>query len=327
MKSRRWLLAGVLSVVALIVAAPFAWTIVQGKLGGYDPWFKARVERPAFRDRSRIPPVVTIDDGHRNAGRSDGALRPFARLVENDGFTVRSSGGALDAQVLQASDIVVISGAMGDDRSGAAPALSDAEVDALVAWIEQGGSLLLVTDHWPFGTSIEPLTRRLGLDACCGLVEDPEHADPDRGASHVVYTRGKGTLADHSITRGRGADESLSRVMTFTGQSFVPLGDAPIEPLLLLGPGAQSRPPTAPTITENGGDVRVEMIYGEPRARPNAWQAVAMRRGRGRAVVLGDQGMIRATHDGAGRPIGMNAPGIDNRQFVLNAMRWLAGLE
>jgi len=54
---------------------------------------------------------------------------------------------------------------------------------------------------------------------------------------------------------------------------------------------------------------------------------VALTFGRGRVVVTGDMGMLSAqlvTENGVTGPWGMNVPGVDNRQLVLNIVRWLA---
>jgi hypothetical protein len=56
-------------------------------------------------------------------------------------------------------------------------------------------------------------------------------------------------------------------------------------------------------------------------------QGLALKLGSGRVVVLGEADMLSAllgnppTND----PIGMNYPGIDNKQLTLNIMHWLSG--
>lgn len=336
---RRWLMVLMIVVVAAAATGPSIWAIVRGRIRGYDPWFKARVAQPTFAGPG---PVVVIDEGHRNSHTMDGALRPFARLLESDGYTVRSYSEPIDASAMEGIRVLVIAGARGSDDAGVQPALASAEIEQLLDWVTRGGALLLVTDHWPYGPAMDSLTRRLGLEASLGMTEDPRLADPDRGASHLRFSRGGGGLADHAITRGRGPEEALQTVMTFTGQSFRPIAapvvadDDPargasitpmIEPLLLLSDEARVLPPTEPRIDRTDGDVTVTMNYGAPIQAPGGFQAAALRFGRGRVLVLGDAGMIRATHDGSGRPVGMNAGGIDNRQFALNAMRWLVGAE
>ena len=53
-------------------------------------------------------------------------------------------------------------------------------------------------------------------------------------------------------------------------------------------------------------------------------QALAMPVGKGRIVVCGEAAMLSAQVDlHSGLKFGMNVPGVDNRQFVLNTIRWL----
>lgn len=59
----------------------------------------------------------------------------------------------------------------------------------------------------------------------------------------------------------------------------------------------------------------------------NGWtHGLAIRFGRGRAVILADADMLRAYRNEADAPIGMNRPGAANAQFALNAMHWLTHL-
>jgi hypothetical protein len=54
---------------------------------------------------------------------------------------------------------------------------------------------------------------------------------------------------------------------------------------------------------------------------------VALPLGKGRTVVLGEAAQLSAQVAGPQRrPMGMNAPGIDNRQMALNIMHWLTRL-
>ena len=52
---------------------------------------------------------------------------------------------------------------------------------------------------------------------------------------------------------------------------------------------------------------------------------LAFASGNGRVVVLGEAAMLSAQRTGGGKPMGMNAPGNDDRQFALNVVRWLGG--
>ena len=55
-------------------------------------------------------------------------------------------------------------------------------------------------------------------------------------------------------------------------------------------------------------------------------QGIAFRYGQGRVVMLGEAAMLSAQLGPNGMRVGMNRPGLDNRQFALNVMHWLSGL-
>jgi hypothetical protein len=56
-------------------------------------------------------------------------------------------------------------------------------------------------------------------------------------------------------------------------------------------------------------------------------QAVALKFGRGRVVVLGEGDTLSAEiYGNPPRRVGMNVPECDNRQLALNLAHWLSGL-
>jgi len=201
------------------------------------------------------------------------------------------------------------------------PAFSGAEIDAVEGWVRGGGSLLLITDHWPYGAANASLAERFGVRMGQGLVEDPEHCEPGRGESHLVFSAQNGLLRDHPVVQGRAPGERVRRILTFTGQSLV--GPLASTAFLTLSESATERPPTASHVDRSGGNVRVNMEYADPIPVPGAAQGLAFEHGVGRVVVLGEAGMLRAErHDDL--PVGMNVPGFDNRQLALNLMHWLS---
>jgi hypothetical protein len=67
-------------------------------------------------------------------------------------------------------------------------------------------------------------------------------------------------------------------------------------------------------------------VFGDekPVSAAGRAQGLAMEFGKGRVIVMGEAGMLSAQIVGPDRePFGMNIPGIDNRQLVLNIMHWL----
>lgn len=306
------------SGACLAVALSAAAWLALGRSRPWDSSFDTRVAAPAFRGEG---PVVLFDEGHRSVHEADGAYRPLAELLRNDGCRVRVHRGPLSADLFRGVSLLVVAGARGPNDANDAPAFTEAETGVVERWVREGGALLLVTDHWPFGTAAESLAARFGVGMGKGLVEDGARSDPARGASHLVFSVENGLLADHAIARGRGDSGRVRRVLTFTGQSVS--GPPGSTMLLRLSDSAVEWQPTAPRVTRNGGDVRVDMEYGASISAKGRAQAVALEAGKGRVVVLGDAAMLRAQREKGGVRVGMNAPGYDDRDFALNVVRWL----
>ena len=128
-----------------------------------DPEFDAKFDRPAFTDRH---PVVFIDAAHNNFHTADGRYKPFADLLKNDGYTILPNKEKFTSESLKGCEILVISNAQGAllmrQPQAANPAFEPAECDAVHDWIQAGGSVLLIADHHPWGTSNEILATQAG---------------------------------------------------------------------------------------------------------------------------------------------------------------------
>ena len=112
------------------------------------------------------------------------------------------------------------------------------------------------------------------------------------------------------ITEGRGEDERINLVRSFTGQSL----KGPDDSVAILK--------LADTATDSPNFQAETSVSAAGRA-----QAVALKFGKGRVVVQGEAAMLSAQVSGPeNRRMGMNVPGNDNRQYALNLMHWLSGL-
>lgn len=311
--------------IAIVVAALAAGgVVVYSNIPPtpYDAKFNASVAAPAY---SMAAPIVLFDEGHRNCHTTSRGYKPFADLVRNDGYSVQTIQDPITSDRLATASVLVIVCPRGSNDANDADAFTDAEGAAIEQWVRSGGSLLLITDHWPFGAASERLALRFGVNMSKGLVEDPRNSEPTLGSSHLVFSRDNGLLGEHEITRGRHAGEHLRRVVTFTGQSIWGPPDA--QAFLKLSDSAADSPPTPAKVEKEGGDVRVFMEYGAPVSARGRAQGLALGAGQGRVVVLGEAGMLSAQVDQGGRPVGMNLPGCDNRQLTLNIMHWLSRLQ
>lgn len=180
------LIAGLVQVVALIlvglgfgslpeaVLVPMISTIIYQ---GPDPDFEPQVPDPAYTEEH---PKVLLDEAHFNAHTLDGSYRGFADLIEEDGYLVAPNRQTLTAEALNGYDVLVIVNARGGDnqpgRRGE-PAFTEAECHAVHDWVLQGGSLLLIADHAPYGSAAQILSDRFGVQMSNGFTVDPVHND------------------------------------------------------------------------------------------------------------------------------------------------------
>ena len=274
---------------------------------GYDASSPVDVAQPAY---TTTHPRVLFDEAHNNHHKLGTSYHPFAKLLKNDGYEVIPLRKDITDFNLSTVQVLAIVTASGRDDASMTMAFSDAECDAIQAFVRGGGSLLLVTDHFPFGGAVLNLTSRFGIESSQGMTFDSRNHEGSDD-SQLVFSRENGLLADHPITRG------VRRVMTFTGESV--RGGTP---LLKLSGTAENRQPL-PRVTRSGGDTRVTVEFVNPKPAAGWSQGVALEHGRGRVVVLAEAAMLTAQKEGD-RLIGMNAPNCDNKQFVLNVMHWLS---
>ena len=275
-----------------------------------DPEFNISVENPAYKKEG---PRVMFDEAHHNFHTTEGRYKPFVDLVMNDGYRVIRNRLPFSKTTLSSYKILVISNALGaeeDDDDGAdKSAFTEEEIVAVNEWVKGGGSLLLIADHAPFGGAAAALASSFGVESSKGYTLDQENSVAG-SPSHLIFSRENKLLGEHSITEGRGKDERLNLVRSFTGQSFT--GPKDSVAILKLSDTATDLPnPQSQTSVSAAGHA----------------QALALKFGKGRVVVQGEAAMISAQVSGPeNRRMGMNVPGNDNRQYALNLMHWLSGL-
>jgi hypothetical protein len=155
-----------------------------------------------------------------------------------------------------------------------------------------------------------------------GWTDDPAHRWALPGYDHVfgylVFSLENGLLADHPITRGYDEWEMIEGVATVAGGSME--GPAGSVSLLRLSPTAvdwiPSSTPRAPSTASPQAQARDfnPCPSCEPISSAGHSQGIAFVHGRGRVVVIGEMGAL----------VDYSVPGMQNRQFALNVVRWLA---
>lgn len=308
----------VLGVLLALVVAGVGYLSFNPAGARPDHSFDASVATPAY---TRNPPRVLFDEGHHNAHRMDGRYEPFVKLLINDGYVLSHYKGTFTADGLRSGDVLVIVNASGGSnpqvfgynlpflRTGErdAPAFTEAEIRTVTEWVRNGGSLLLIADHYPFGSAAASLAAALGVTMHGGFAEVANQYPGQPEPGTIEFMRSNGLLFQNEITDGRALPEKVNRVVTFTGQSLD--GPEGAIPLLTLPVGAKEFVPPPPNFEERpAGDS----------------QGLAFEFGEGRVVVLGEAAALTAQIEGGTR-FGMNSDP-ENKQFALNIMHWLTRL-
>jgi len=296
-----------------LIATVFAVLVLTANVAAQqqpDPEFNSSVQNPAYK---REGPRVAFDEAHHNFHTTEGRYKPFVDLLMNDGYRVIRSRQPFSKTTLSSYKILVISNALGaeeDDEEGAdKSAFTDEEIQVVQDWVKGGGSLLLIADHAPFGGAASALASRFGVDMSKGYTFDKDHSSAE-DPSHLIFSRENKLLGSHPITEGRGENERLNSLQSFTGQSLK--GPPDSVAILKLSDTATD----APTYESQTS------VSAAGRA-----QAIALKFGKGRVLVQGEAAMLSAQISGTEKhQMGMNVPGNDNKQYVLNLMHWLSGL-
>jgi hypothetical protein len=267
---------------------------------------------PTIAAETRRPRVL-IDAAHHNFHTAEGRYAPLARLLQESGFAVHSATGPITPQLLQTIDILVIANALHASNVDrwelpVAPAFSAEETGLLTSWVENGGSLLLIADHFPFPGAIADLAANFGFRLFNGFAIRADVAAED------VFDLDLGSLRPHKQITGADLKTPVTQIAAFTGSAF----EAPTEaqPLMVLGKDYEL------WLTSRAWEFRADT----PRRSANGLlQGATHSHGKGRVAVFAEAAMFtsQSTPDGQ-TSIGFDAPAArDNRAFVIHVFRWL----
>lgn len=299
----------------LMALGGFVWLLSVPQEG--DPNFDEHVAHPAY---TTAHPRVYFDEGHWDVA----LYKPFANLIRNDGYSVELKKGAVTRAALAGYDVLLLANVLGFKQGVKqipgvrhylqGDAFSAEECTAIRDWVQEGGSLLLVSDYAPTSKSAGRLSREFGVTMRNGWAVEPKSHDPATGRwGFLLFTRENGQLLNHAITRGRDSSERLNKILTFTGQALDYPSNA--TPVLKLSSEAREYP------YHEGSAVK------ESVSAANTAQGVALEFGKGRVVVLGEAAVLTsvvARASGTTFHFGMSYPDCDDRQLALNIMHWLS---
>ncbi len=265
-------------------------------------------------------PLILLDEAHHNFHTTSGRFRPFADFLRRDGYVVQGNPKPFTPDVLKKARILVIANALNaiNEEEWSLPtpsAFSDEEIQHLVRWVQEGGSLFLIADHMPFPGAAEKLASAFGFIFQNGYamrVNTSDHSIANALTVPDIFTPGHG-LQEGSITRGTRPEEVVTSVRTFTGQAFrIPDKATPIVVL-----DDQYKVLLPRVAWEFDKDTKTVSAAGLA-------QGASLQFGKGRLVVFGEAAMFSAQIQGNSVRMGMNAPDAkQNPQLLLNIIHWL----
>lgn len=277
-----------------------------------DNEFDVSVSEPKLKN---IKPRVLFDEAHKNHHKIETTYKPFAALITNDGCSVKSTDKPINNTALTNTDIYIIATAMGKEDPGDKSPFEQSEIEQVEKWVQNGGSLLLITEHFPFGLAMSPLLNKFGVQVHNGYAEDTLLNNKEvRDA--LLFTKSKGNLnPTHPIL------DKVERLNTFTGSSVK--GNSTWTQLLIFTAYAQNFNVKV-DVKKDGGDITTSVEYADFYSANGYSQGICKQYGKGKIVVLAESAFLTAQFDKNGNKYGMNSPNEDNKQFVLNLIRWLA---
>ncbi|HZY82388.1 MAG TPA: DUF4350 domain-containing protein, partial [Cyclobacteriaceae bacterium] len=252
-------------------------------------------------------PVVVIDEAHYNFHTAVGRYRPFAMLLERDGYVVKRGRQPFTTPSLQGTKILVISNALSERNSEqwilpTPSAFTNDEISQLKQWVTNGGSLFLIADHMPIAGCAEDLAKAFGFTFYNGFAFDTtKTSGPD------LFNFANQGLKNTTLTKG------LDDIYTFTGQAF----DCPPAATPIIVPDHRFKLWLPKVAWEFDHDTKKIEAQGKA-------QGAYMSFGKGRLVVFGEAAMFSAQIAGNGSRMGFNNPmARNNPAFLLRLIHWL----
>ena len=299
-------------ILVLFLSASLVFSCKEKPLASADNDFDVTLPNPTY---STNKPKILFDEGHDNVHKTNGTYKPFATLVKNDGCEVITTDKQITNEVLSGFDIYIIANARGKGELNDFPAFTERECSTIKEWVSNGGSLLLITDHFPMGSAVEILANKFNVEMQKGMVQDSVYHDKStKDESQLEFSRENKLLADCDITKG------IDKVITFTGQS-IKCKDSCISFLNLSDVAYDMTAKTE--VLKDGNDTRVTVTFNNPQSAKGRSQGLALKFGKGKVIVLGEAAMLSAQLNRDNSKFGMNV-NPDNKKLALNIIHWLA---
>lgn len=279
-----------------------------------DSPFNATVQNPKYAIGKG--PKVLFDAGHFNFIVKWGLAKPLIDVATSDGYQIKIDSMQFSKSYLADYKLIVIMPAMPFEFGSKNIITNEItfkpeELNALHDWVNNGGRLLMFSEHAPIDKSVTPLFNKFGIQLSIGIMADSNNCDSSikiAGYQTLLkFTKNNGLLnMNHPIVKGENKNEMVNNLVTYGGSGLTGEGYDNIFKLSS----------TAYTRKWNGN---------EPLGAGNS-QCLAGKVGKGKLVALGDCNGFTAMYinmSGKKFTAGMQVQNYDWKQFVLNTIHWL----
>lgn len=258
-------------------------------------------------------PVIYIDALHNNLHKLDGNFAPFAKLARKDGYEIRSLNKWED---IEKANVLVIANALNEQNIGVwerpiYSAFTQVEIEKIVRFVENGGSLLLIADHMPFAGAASNLAKSFGFEFCDGFAQLEK-----KGNMPDAFSEDNKRLTP-SILKDGTIGEKVANVITFTGSSFSIPSDA-IGVLKFLDNDICMKPNVAWQFDDTTPKIPLT----------DKFQGAIKLYGKGKIAIFGEAAMFTAqkvSQNSNTFKVGYNSSyASENIQFIRNVLLWLS---
>ena len=280
---------------------PYKWPMYN------DTNVNLEVEDPTFEINDG--PLIMFDSTHKNFFIQSHLIKPLVDLLINDGYRVSFLDKEFSKSSLSQASVLVVITALPFDFATENSAedkntFSENELNELQNWVNNGGSLLVFSEHAPFDQAINPLLRKFDIESSIGTTVDTINYESKYGPGMIKFEN-KNLNTNHPIVKGK---YKVKKLVSFGGSA-------------LLG----SKYENILKLDESSFNVKHSTGIG-PEGKGNS-QGLAGMYGSGKIAAFGDSNgftaMVFNMDDGTKMYAGMNTEGYDWKNFVLNTFRWL----
>ena len=280
---------------------PYKWPMYN------DIELDLKIENPSYETNEG--PLIMFDSAHKNFFVQSHLIKPLVDLLLNDGYRVSFLDKNFTKDNLNQASVLVIITALPFDFATERSAedkrtFTEEELLELQRWVNEGGSLLVFSEHAPFDQAINPLLSKFDIESSIGTTIDTINYEKKYGPGMIKFENNN-LNRSHPLVNGK---YKVQKLVSFGGSA---LSGPTYENILKLG--------------ESSLNVKHSTGVG-PIGRGNS-QGLAGSYGSGKVAAFGDSNgftaMIFNMQDGK-MYAGMNTKGYDWKNFVLNTFDWLS---